>query len=175
MDAINGDTWDGSGTPVPGQSPGVYMVGTNRFEKLFFDVFLEEFLCEFVDYAVTTGCEIPRATSSYKVVTDGVGIVSNAVLVSERKPPASVNAGELNHLLELCDTVNVVENKSDDFNDGQCVLNKPQCLYLIVEERGRYVKAGVTGMTQLQLITRYQSNLPTVDYFLYVPITNGKW
>jgi hypothetical protein len=80
---------------------------------------------------------------------------------------------------DLVDTLDISEKDfiphTDDYDDNhQLIRGKTQYLYLVVCERLSAVKAGVTAMSEYELVKRYTSNFGVVSQHVHLQIRNGE-
>ncbi len=155
------------------------MAGTSRFELLFLNAFLENLVMDTIDWFVKAGAALYRDKLVPKRVTPVMSMWTSEVSTGVKK-----NFFRLLYLTKK----ELVECKGDqwrlaatnkvnfdDLDDNLTSLRgRTQYLYLIVSERAEYIKVGVTGLTEVELVKRYTSHWGQISYHIHAQIRNGK-
>jgi hypothetical protein len=159
--------------------PGVAIAGTCRFEELFLNSFLEKYLVETIDWYIYVAMDVSQHPGDGPLNPE-VAVPTFALWYTSEKlyrcQLVDVSSAQLRqYAAGLWSFNDVCGHHPDDRDDDYTVLNKKQqYLYLIVSERLRAVKVGVTGISEFKLIKRYSNALGQVDSHIYIPIKNGK-
>jgi hypothetical protein len=169
---------DGVGIAHPEPlKPGGKQAGTSRFERLFLNEFLENLVNDTIDWFVKAGAAVYKEKSIPKRVSPVMSVWTSEVSVGVNKCHARLLYLTNKELTEYSSghwrpSSNVNCDALDD--RLTCLRSRTQYLYLVVSERSEYIKVGVTGLSEVELVRRYTNYWGRVSYHIYAPIKNGK-